>query len=502
MTATAAGNTTLANGTVLSDRFEIRGLIGEGAMGVVYRAQDRTSDRPAAIKVLHRNLVQSREYLSRFKREANAASRFRHDAAVRVLATGETEERIPYIAMDLVEGKSLKEIIEKEAPLAPGRASNIIQQLLRALGAAHRAGIVHRDMKPDNIRVAVDEDGIERPKILDFGVVKFISGDMGEMTGGLKTKTGIILGTPKYMAPEQVRGEAIDGRADVYSVGAMFHEMLSGKPPFEAQDVFGFVAMHLKERVVPLNERFPEIDIPDELDALVLKMLEKDPKDRPSDANALAEDVLKFAVEDPRAAEKGKALSRGAAAVVIAGVVGAAAAWFLTAPSGLQAGSPRAAVAAASLGLGLGAALAAKLFPRPSVYGFVKRMLVVMAAVTVPCAVAIPFLGVGGVASVFLAAAFALTALLTYASFLLVWSARSVWQRPLVAGIGSSVVAVLVSPVLVAPPAQEAYFIRFFETTAEVELAARMQNCLGVVCVAIVFGVASMLLPRPGAARK
>ena len=125
-----------------------------------------------------------------------------------------------------------------------------------------------------------------------------------------------------------------------------------------------------------------------------------------------------------------------------------------------------------------------------------------MAAVTVPCAVAIPFLGVGGVASVFLAAAFALTALLTYASFLLVWSARSVWQRPLVAGIGSSVVAVLVSPVLVAPQAQEAYFIRFFETTAEVELAARMQNCLGVVCVAIVFGVASMLLPRPGAARK
>jgi serine/threonine-protein kinase len=105
--------------------------------------------------------------------------------------------------------------------MAPGRAANIVSQLLRALGAAHRAGIVHRDMKPDNIRVGVDEDGIERPKILDFGVVKIISGDMGEMTGGLKTKTGIVLGTPKYMAPEQCRGASrVDARADVYSVGA------------------------------------------------------------------------------------------------------------------------------------------------------------------------------------------------------------------------------------------------------------------------------------------
>src|SRR6187455_2153768 len=113
----------LAPGSVLGDRFEIGEVVGQGAMGIVYRAKDRTSGGPAAIKVLHKHLVQSREYLSRFKREANAASRFRHDAAVRVLATGETEDRVPYIAMDLADGKSLRQILDESAPLAAGRAS-------------------------------------------------------------------------------------------------------------------------------------------------------------------------------------------------------------------------------------------------------------------------------------------------------------------------------------------------------------------------------------------
>jgi serine/threonine protein kinase len=261
-TAAPAGKGTLAPGTVLGERFEVESVVGQGAMGIVYRAKDRTTGGQAAIKVLHRQLVQSREYLSRFKREASAASRFRHEAAVRVIATGEAEDRQPYIAMDLVAGKSLREILLGGAPMPAGRAANIVQQLLRALGAAHHAGIVHRDMKPDNIRVVIDEDGIERPKVLDFGVAKFIAGDVGEVEGALKTKTGIVLGTPKYMASEQIRGEAVDGRADIYSVGAILHEMLTGKPPFEADDVFGFVAMHLKEQVPALGERFPEIDIP------------------------------------------------------------------------------------------------------------------------------------------------------------------------------------------------------------------------------------------------
>jgi hypothetical protein len=506
-TATVSSRATLAPGAVLGERFEIEGVIGEGAMGVVYRAKDRVAGRPAAVKVLHKHLVQSREYLSRFRREASAASRFRHDAAVKVLGSGETEDRLPYIAMDLAMGRSLKEIIATDAPMAAGRASNIVSQLLRALGAAHRAGIVHRDMKPENIRVGLDEDGIERPRILDFGVAKFIAGDAGEVTGGLKTKTGVVLGTPKYMAPEQIRGEAVDGRADVYSVGAMFHEMLSGKPPFEAEDVFGFVAMHLKERVVPLSDRFPDLDLPQDLDDLVLSMLSKDPKDRPSDAAALAEEVAKFAVEDPHAAQKGRALSRGAAIVVVGGVLGAAAGIFLAGPRGPQAASIGPAVAAASMALGVGAALAARLFPRPSVYGFVKRIAMVAATAAVGAVVAMPLLSPLPVGhATLVACSFALTALLCYVAYLSVWNSRATWLRAAVAGLAAPLVAAVLSPVLVAPEKRDPYFVGFLsaanpEAPAVAE-AARVQFLLGAACVALAFGVASLALPRPWAARK
>jgi hypothetical protein len=388
-----------------------------------------------------------------------------------------------------------------------GRAANIVAQLLRALGAAHRAGIVHRDMKPDNIRVSVDEDGIERPKILDFGVSKFIAGDMGEMTGGLKTKTGIVLGTPKYMAPEQIRGEAIDGRADVYSVGALFHEMLCGKPPFEAEDVFGFVAMHLKERVHPIAERFPDLDVPEDLDELVLKMLDKDPKDRPSDAAALAEEVAKFAVEDPRADEKTKALKRGMVALAVGGVVGAVAGYVLASPGVAGAATVAPAVAAASIGLGGGAAAAAMRFPRPSVYGFVKRIVVVAAAVAVCAAASIPFLSLPMFHAASVSSAFALTALLSYVGYLFVWNSRSKWLRPLASGVLAPLLGALLLPVLVAPAKRNPYFVPLLSTpaveaAAEYERDARLRTLLGAASIALGFGVASILLPRPGAARR
>ena len=505
-TAAPAGKTTIAPGTVLGERFEVESVLGQGAMGIVYKAKDRSSGAPVAVKVLHRQLVQSREYLSRFKREASAASRFRHEAAVRVIATGEAEERVPYIAMDLVAGKSLREIIESGAPLPPGRAANIVQQLLRALGAAHRAGIVHRDMKPDNIRVVLDEDGIERPKILDFGVAKFIAGDVGEVEGALKTKTGIVLGTPKYMAPEQIRGEAVDGRADVYAVGAMLHEMLTGKPPFIADDVFGFVAMHLKEEVPPLSQRFPEIDIPEELDELVLAMLEKDPRDRPGDATTVADQLARFAVEDPRAAEKGRALTRGAIAVAAGGVVGAAAGWFLARARPGETASIGPVVAAAALSLGFGAAAAAKLFPRPSVYGFVKRVAVVTGALAVAALASIPLSGAPFVLGMFAASGFALAALLAYAGYLLVWNSRALWMRPLLAGIAAPLVAALLLPVLVAPGGHDPYFVRVLGSSAaavaETEGSARTRAFLGAIAMSLAFGLASLLLPRPGAARR
>jgi hypothetical protein len=361
-------------------------------------------------------------------------------------------------------------------------------------------------MKPDNIRVSVDEDGIERPRILDFGVAKFISGDAGEMTGGLKTKTGIVLGTPKYMAPEQIRGEAIDGRADIYSMGAMYYEMLTGAPPFEADDVFGFVAKHLKEKVPPISERCPDLDVPEDLDDLVLKMLEKDPRDRPTDASVLADEVARFSVEDPRAAEKGKALKRGVAFVLAAGVAGAAGAWFLAASPAGQTASSAAAFAASSIGLGAGASAAAKLFPRPSVYGFVKRLLVVAGSVTVTSLAASPFLGLPAFHGVLVASACALSALLAYCGYLAVWNSRAVWARAIVAGVAAPLLAAVLVPVLVAPAQHDPYFVGFLSASrpevADLEKDARTRSLLGSAVVALAFGLASTALPKPGAARR
>ncbi len=495
----AAGSPTLAPGTVLADRFEIQSVIGEGGMGVVYRALDRAGEKPAAVKVLKKHLVQSKEFVTRFKREARAASRFRHEAAVKVLLTGETEEKLPWLAMELVEGKSVKEIMEAAGRLEPGRACNLAHQLLRALGSAHRAGIVHRDMKPDNIRVIVDADGIERPKILDFGIAKFVRGEMGEITGGLKTKTGVILGTPKYMAPEQIRGDAVDGRADIYSVGAMLYEMLGGKPPFEAADVFGFVAMHLKEQVPPLTQRFPDADIPHEVDEVVLRMLTKDAKERPADATALADELEKFAVEDPTKGKKAVELKRGVVTVAVAGVVAAGAAFALAPAIGL-------ASAPAALGLGLGAAIAAAKFGRPSVYSYVKRVGAVAGTAGLLCAIGMFVPGSPGLVT---ASAFALAAVLCYAAFLVVWNSKTRALRVVMAGLAAPLLALALFPVHVKPPAadQKSWYLAVWMegsdvvAKAELEKEAKKGTALALAAMCLVFGAASVALPRPGAAR-
>ncbi len=486
---------TLRAGEVLNDRFEVGEPIGAGAMGAVYRGHDRSADRPVAIKVLHPRLLTSREYVTRFKREALAASRFRHESAVRLLGSGETGEGLPFIAMELVEGRSLKEILVEDGAISIGRACNITQQLLRALGAAHQRGIVHRDMKPDNVRVVVDEDGIERPKILDFGIVKCIGGDPGDLEGAVKTKTGVVLGTPKYMAPEQVRGEAVDGRADIYAVGAMLYEMLCGEPPFVAEDVFGFVAMHLKQDVTPLTHRAPEKDVPPGLDELVLHMLEKDPANRPADASALADEIESWAVEDPRAAEKVGALHRAMGLVLGAGVLSAVVASFVTPTVGIPA-------SAAAIGLATGAAIAARAVPRPSVVAYARRLVAVAVAIGVAGGVSLVLPGSPGG---FVTAAHGLAALLSYAAYLTVWSAEARWVRFVAAGIVAPLVAALLIPARVVAAGAEPYFCSLLGGSVpglqDLEGEARQAAMLAVVIVGMFFAAASLALPRPAAAR-
>ena len=496
----------LVPGTVLGERFEITGPLGQGAMGMVYAADDNATDRPAAIKVLHRHLTASREYVARFKREAQVASRFRHEAAVRMLGTGDTDIGVPYIAMELIEGRSLKELIADEAPIAYGRALNLAAQVLRALGAAHRQGIVHRDVKPDNIRIQIDADGIERPKLLDFGVAKLIGADVGEeVTGALKTKTGVILGTPKYMSSEQIRGEAIDGRSDIYAIGAILHELITGAPPFDADDVFGFITKHLKERVQPLCESFPDVDVPESVDDVILRMLSKDPTDRPADAAALADELEPYAVEDPRAAEKGRALKRGLIAVAVAGCAALAA----TIPMAPELSfAPTAAVA----GLAIGACLAASRVPRPSVQGYIRRLGYVVAPILILELLCV-FLLDGRAHD---AASYGLGALLSYVAFLLVWSSRSTWLRPIVAGLAAPLLATVLMAAVVKGQDGNEYYVSFIgegraatlapeasgrAAILQAERTAKTNTLFAVLLIGLPFGLASLLLPRPGAAR-
>ncbi len=482
---------------LVGDRFELGEKLGEGAMGAVYRAVDRSTERPCAVKVLHRALVTSREYVSRFRREALAASRFRHEAAVRVIGAGVTNDGLPFIAMDLVEGRTLREILDAEKRLETGRACNIAEQLLRALGAAHQRGIVHRDMKPDNVRVVVDADGIERPKILDFGVVKFIGGDGADVEGAVKTKTGVVVGTPKYMAPEQIRGEPIDGRADVYAVGAMLYEMLAGEPPFVADDVVGFVAMHLRAEVPPLLQRAPDADVPPELDVAVLHMLSKEPSARPADATALAAHIAQWAVEDPNAGLKERALKRAMAVVAASGVVSAVLGFVV-------AGGIAPAVAASAIGLGAGAAAAARYLPRPSVYGYAQRMGLVAGALLLAAFASLLVPGSPGLA---VTGAHALAALLSYAAYLAVWSSAARWLRVAAAGVGAPLLALPLLPIRVVPASGEPYFVRILGSgstdpaLAALESSARGHGLAGVLLVALVFSLATLLLPRPAAAR-
>ena len=486
----------LGPGTVLNDRFEVGEPIGAGAMGSVYRGHDRNAGGEVAIKVLHPRLVTSREYVTRFKREALAASRFRHESAVKVLGSGETDDGLPFIVMELVEGRNLKEILESEGSLPIGRACNIAAQLLRALGAAHQRGIVHRDMKPENVRVVMDEDGIERPKILDFGIVKFIGGELEDMDGAVKTKTGVVLGTPKYMAPEQVRGEAVDGRADIYAVGAVTYEMLTGEPPFVADDIFGFVAMHLKQAVTPLTHKVPEKDIPVELDEVVLHMLEKDPSDRPTDAATLADRLEHWAVEDPRAGEKVRALHVAMGITAASGVVVAVAAHFVAPNVDVAAG-------AAGVGLGLGAAVAARFLPRPSVGGYVRRVAVVATALAAISGIS---LLVPASQGFYTTAAQGLAALLTYVAYLTVWNQSARWMRFLAAGVVAPLVSAMLVPMRVVGPAGTAtYFVHAFGGSIKgmeaFEATARTSAVLAVALVAVTFAAASLTLPKAGAAR-
>ena len=282
----------------MAGKYLIDGFLGAGAMGRVYRATQRPLDKLVAVKLLHANLGADQGTLQRFLREAKAASRFDHPNSVAVFDFGIEPDGTAYIVMEYLRGESLDDLIQREGTLSAPRCVAIMSQVLAALSEAHDAGIVHRDMKPENIMLVSrgGEDVVgETVKVADFGIAKMLD-DPGDPKAAAKlTATGITPGSPAYMSPEQAQAKAVDGRSDLYQCGVILYEMITGEIPFIADNAIGVIMMHITEPAPSARLRNPHC--PEALDAVIAKAMAKDPERRFSNARAMRQ-ALKLIAPD------------------------------------------------------------------------------------------------------------------------------------------------------------------------------------------------------------
>lgn len=276
-------------GQVVSGRYRIQKLIGEGGMGAVYLAEHTHMRKRVALKLLHAEMSQDEEVLARFRREAEAAAHVEHPNVAAATDFGQTEDGAFFLVLEYVEGTSLRDVL-KDGALSPSRALHVARQIAFALERAHGAGIVHRDLKPENVMLVHKGDDVDFVKVLDFGIAKVEPHPHRDATQPL-TRLGTILGTPEYMAPEQALGETVGPAADLYAVGVMLYEMLTGKHPFDADDRMAVLSMHIVAPVPKMADRNPAIDIPPAVEDLVRRLLEKDAKQRPTGARALVDEI-------------------------------------------------------------------------------------------------------------------------------------------------------------------------------------------------------------------
>lgn len=276
-------------GVVIDGRYRLENLIGVGGMGDVYRATHIHIDTDFAIKLLKPEFVADQTAIKRFRLEAKAAGRIQHPNAVRVTDFGVTPENIVYLVMELVEGQSLRKLIRSEKRLDVLRTVNIVRQICGAVDAAHRSGVIHRDLKPDNIIIDSSQP-TERVKVLDFGIAKLREAK----TDAFLTQAGTIIGTPQYMSPEQCQGQQLDPRSDIYSIGILLYEMLTGSVPFDGESTLQIVYSQLHQPPRSILELSPQI--PEPLARVIMRALEKEPEHRQSSAILLSEE-LKHAVK-------------------------------------------------------------------------------------------------------------------------------------------------------------------------------------------------------------
>jgi serine/threonine-protein kinase len=284
--ASAPRNTSRGNdpliGRLINERYKILSVIAHGGMGKVYRAEQAPLGRLVALKVLSPNYNGDNdpEFHKRFFLEASIASKLRHPNTVTIFDYGKTDDEVYYIAMELLEGRTLHRALREEGTLSPERTVNIASQICRALREAHGLGVIHRDLKPANVYLVKHGDENEFTKVLDFGLVKNI-----EEKGEQLTQVGLFMGSPKYMSPEQIRGEQVDSRVDIYALGVMVYEMLTGKVPYDSPNSVNILMAHVHEQIPTLHELNPHVRVPPALEQVVRKCMAKNPDDRYASMN-------------------------------------------------------------------------------------------------------------------------------------------------------------------------------------------------------------------------
>ena len=281
------GSSTDLVGSIIAERYHVIKKLGEGGMGQVYLAEHVKMGRKSAVKVMNPGMVDNVDAISRFNREAANASRINHPNVAGIYDFGETADGLIYMAMEFVEGEPLTNIIKSAGHLPPMRASEISRQVAEGLSVAHEMGIVHRDLKPDNIMVGKGRQGSDMVKVVDFGIAKAAASDNQKVT-----KTGMVVGTPEYMSPEQLSGDPLDARSDIYSLGLVTFNMLTGKLPFPSDSMQETMIMRLTDVPKRLGDMKPDIHWPEDVQAVMDKVLARDANERYSTASQYAHDLV------------------------------------------------------------------------------------------------------------------------------------------------------------------------------------------------------------------
>ncbi len=279
------------------NNYQIREIIGTGGMGVVYLAYHELMDKQVAIKMLRAALVTDSMSVKRFTREAQAASKLNHPHIITMYDHGFTNTGQPFMVMDYLRGHALSQVIKENGHVGVDRAINILVQSCDALDHAHKNGVIHRDLKPANIMLITAEDEVDCVKVVDFGVAKVMQPGVSQEAQSL-TQAGEVCGSPVYMSPEQCLGKELDARSDIYSMGVLIYETLTGKLPFLGKNMVETMQMHVQETPKRFTEMRPDLFIPERVEAVVLKALSKDPEQRPQTMSELAND-LRMAIPRP-----------------------------------------------------------------------------------------------------------------------------------------------------------------------------------------------------------